>query len=49
MENTIGNMISGIFILTNKKIRLGEFIQFLGPINIMGTIEEINIRYTVIR
>ena len=49
METTIGNMISGIFILTNKKIKLGDFVQFMGPLNMMGTIEEINIRYTVIR
>jgi small-conductance mechanosensitive channel len=49
MENTIGNMISGIMIITNKKIRLGDFVKFMGNIKMSGTIEEINIRYTVIR
>ena len=49
MENTIGNMISGVMILTNKKIKLGDFVQFMGKINMTGTIEEINMRYTVIR
>jgi len=49
METTIGNMISGIMILTNKKIKLGDFVQFMGKLKIRGTIEEINIRYTVIR
>lgn len=49
MQSTVENLVSGIFILTNKKIRLGEFVQFMGPLNLMGTIEEINIRYTVIR
>ena len=49
MQSTVENLVSGIFILTNQKIRLGEFVQFMGPLNLMGTIEEINIRYTVIR
>ncbi len=49
MQSTVENLVSGIFILTNKKIKLGEFVQFMGPLNLMGTIEEINIRYTVIR
>ena len=49
MENTIGNMIAGIMILTNKKVKLGDFVQLLGKLNIRGTIEEINIRYTVVR
>lgn len=49
METTIGNMIAGIMFLTNKKIKIGEFTQFLGGLNIMWTIEEINIRYSVIK
>lgn len=49
METTIGNMIAWIMIITNKKINLGDFIQFMGSLKIMGTIEEINVRYTVIR
>lgn len=36
-------------IMTNKKVKLGDLVQFLGSINIMGTIEEINVRYSVIR
>ena len=35
--------------MTNEKVRLGDFVQFMGSINITGTIEEINIRYSVIR
>ncbi|MDD3262890.1 MAG: mechanosensitive ion channel family protein [Candidatus Absconditabacteria bacterium] len=49
METTIGNLVSGVFILTNKKVKLGDFVEFLGKLKIRGTIEEINIRYTVIR
>ncbi len=49
LETTIGNMIAGIFILTNKKIKLWDFVQFMGSLKLLGTIEEINIRYTVIR
>ena len=49
METTIGNMIAGIMLMTNEKVKLGDFVQFMGSLNIMGTIEEINVRYTVIR
>jgi len=49
METTIENMIAGVMIMTNKKVKLGDLVQFLGSINIMGTIEEINVRYSVIR
>ncbi len=49
METTIGNMMAGVMLMTNEKIKLGDFVQFMGSLNIMGTIEEINVRYTVIR
>jgi len=49
METTIGNMIAGIMLMTNDKVKLWDFVQFMGSLNIMGTIEEINVRYTVIR
>jgi len=49
METTIWNLISWIFILTNKKIRLWDFVEFLGKLKIRWTIEEVNVRYTVIR
>lgn len=49
METTIGNMIAGIIIITNKKIRLGDYVQLLWGLKVMGTIEDINIRYTVIK
>jgi len=49
METTIGNMIAGIMIITNKKIKLGDFVELLGSLHMRGTIEEINVRYTIIR
>ena len=49
METTIGNLISWVFILTNKKIKLGDFVEFLWWLKLKGTIEEVNVRYTVIR
>lgn len=49
METTIGNMMAGIMLMTNEKVKLWDFVQFMGSLNIMGTIEEINVRYTVIR
>ena len=49
MENTIENMIAGIMLITGKKIQIGEFVEFLGKLNVRGTVEEITIRYTIIR
>lgn len=49
METTIGNMIAGVMILTNKKIKIGDFIILWGKLNMRWTIEEINVRYTVFR
>lgn len=49
METTIGNMIAGVMLMTNDKVKLGDFVQFMGSLNMMGTIEEINVRYTVVR
>jgi len=49
METTIENMMAGIMLMTNQKIKLGDYVQFLGSLNFMGTIEEINIRYSVVR
>lgn len=49
METTIGNMISGVMIMTNQKIKLGDLVEFMGNLNMRGTIEEINVRYTIVR
>ena len=35
--------------MTNEKVKLGDFVQFMGSLNMMGTIQEINVRYTVIK
>ena len=49
MQSTIENLVAGVMIITNQKIKIGEFIQFMEPLKIMGTVEEINIRYTVVK
>lgn len=49
METTIGNMIAGVLLLMNQKVRLGDYVKFFGKLNMMWTIDEINIRYTVIK
>ncbi|MCF7834962.1 mechanosensitive ion channel [Candidatus Gracilibacteria bacterium] len=49
METTIGNMVSGIMILLNKKVKLGDYVQMLGSLKLTGVIDEINIRYTIIK
>lgn len=49
METTIENMVAGIMFITNKKIKIGDFVEFLWSINTKWTVEEINIKYTIIR
>jgi small-conductance mechanosensitive channel len=49
METTIWNMVSWIMILTNKKVRLWDYVQMTWSLNISWTIDEINIRYTVVK
>lgn len=49
METMIGNIISGFFILTNKKFKIWDFVEILGNINTRGTIEEINLKHTIVR
>jgi small-conductance mechanosensitive channel len=49
METMIANVISGLFILTNKKIKIWDYIELLGDFNIPWTIEDINIKHTIIR
>ena len=49
METTIENMVAGVMFITNKKIKLGDFVEFLWSINTKWTVEEINIKYTIIR
>jgi len=35
--------------ITNKKIKIGDYVEFLGSIKTKWTVEEINIKYTIIR
>lgn len=35
--------------MTNQKIKLGDLVEFMGKLKMRGTIEEINIRYTIVR
>lgn len=49
METTISNMISWVFLMTNQKVKLWDFVKFMWSMKLMGTIDEINIRYTVIK
>lgn len=49
MENTIKNMIAGVMILFHKKIRLWEIVQLMWRLKLFGKVEEINVRYTVIK
>jgi small-conductance mechanosensitive channel len=49
METTIGNMVAGIILITNKKIQVGKSFKFLGNINEIATVQEFHIRYTVLK
>jgi small-conductance mechanosensitive channel len=49
METTIENMVSGVMLLTNKKLKIGDYLEFLGSLNMKGTVEDVNVRYTIIR
>jgi small-conductance mechanosensitive channel len=32
METTIENMVSGVMFITNKKVKIGDFVEFMGSI-----------------
>ena len=50
-KELLGNMIAGIMLLTNKDVRLGDIVEITldSSTTYFGRIEEINLRYTVIR
>lgn len=48
-QDILKNALAGIMILTTKEIRIGDLIQvnYINPM--FGKVEEINLRYTVLR
>ncbi len=48
-KEILGNMIAGIMILYTKEFKLGDVIEVQADQVYLGRIEEITIRYTVIR
>ena len=48
-ETIIGNMIAGLVLLTNEKIRVWKKFKLLWGYNELVTVEWFNIRYTVLR
>lgn len=48
-KEVLGNMIAGIMILSTKQLNIGDVIEVKNSDNIFWRIEEITIRYTVIR
>ncbi len=48
-KEILGNMIAGIMILYTKEFKLGDIIEVQADQVYLGRIEEITIRYTVIR
>ena len=49
METRITNIIAWFFILTNKKFKIWDFVELLWNINTRWTVEEINLKHTIIR
>ena len=49
MKEILGNMIAGIMILYTKEFKLGDIIEVQADETYFGRIEEITIRYTIIR
>ena len=49
MQHILSNMIAGLMIITNPKVKVGEVVELLHPFNEYGIIEELQIRYTVVR
>src|SRR5690606_14900110 len=48
-KEILGNMIAGMMILYTKELKLGDVIEIDADKGYFGRIEEITIRYTVIR
>lgn len=48
-KEVLGNMIAGIMILTTKQVKLGDIIEVAIDGGYFGRVEEITIRYTVLR
>lgn len=49
LREILGNMIAWFLILTNKKFKIGDVIQLQWGENYFGKIDEITIRYTIIK
>jgi len=48
-KQILGNMIAGIMILYTKEIKLGDVIEVKADQDYFGRVEEITIRYTIVR
>lgn len=48
-KEILGNMIAGIMVLYTKEFRLGDIVEIQADQIYLGRIEEITIRYTIIR
>ncbi len=48
-KEILGNMIAGMMILYTKELKLGDVVEIMADETYFGRIEEITIRYTIIR
>jgi small conductance mechanosensitive channel len=48
-KEILGNMIAGIMILYTKEFKMGDIVEIFADQTYFGRIEEISIRYTIIR
>ncbi len=49
MQETLGNLMAGLLLLTNPKYKLWLLMQFLGDVGTFGTLESITLRNCIIR
>ena len=49
LQNTLSNIISGVFLINDGIIRLGDDIQYGGPSGVRGEVVKLSLRTTWIR
>jgi small-conductance mechanosensitive channel len=49
LQDVIGNTVAGMLMFTHKKFKLGDKILLLWDFNIVWVIEEVHVRYAIIR
>ena len=49
LKTFIENFLAGLFVLTTKEYKIGDIVKLESKYNYIGRVEELNLRYTVMR